>query len=99
MSVSRIESSDSGSCSSSSTSILDKLRSPTVSDLSGKRKILTNPPPPIGKRRSTTTVKKFDSKSVRPPDRVSEFPGEHLSQSAGRLFCKACREDVAVKRV
>ena len=36
MSVSRIESSDSGSCSS--TSILDKLRSLTVSDLSKKKK-------------------------------------------------------------
>lgn len=88
----------SSSGSTSSSTILDKLRSPRISDLSRKRKILSNPPPPIGKKRSTTAVRKFDPKSVRPSDRVSEFPGEHLSQSAGRLFCKACREDVAVKR-
>ena len=96
-SESSINSSDCGSSSSTSTSILNKLRPPTISDLARKRKILVNIPP-VGKRRSTTTVKKFDPKSVKPSDRVSEFPGEQLSQSAGRLFCKTCREDVAVKR-
>ena len=29
---------------------------------------------------------------------MTEFPGEVLSESAGKLFCKACRENIAVKR-
>ena len=88
------------SCESSasmSSSILDKLRPPVMSELSRRRKILLNRPP-VGKRRSITTVHKFDPKSVQPSTRVSDFPGENLSVSAGQLFCRACREEVAVKR-
>ena len=29
---------------------------------------------------------------------MHEFPGKELSESAGKLFCKACRENIAVKR-
>ena len=35
---------------------------------------------------------------VPPSKRVSEYPGELLTVSAGRLFCKACREVLSVKR-
>ena len=98
-----VSSGASGSSSSNSfsgtvrPSILERLRAPTTSELSRKRKVHVNQPP-IGKRRSVQSVRKFDPKSVRPADRASEFPGEQLVQSAGKLFCKACREDVAVKR-
>lgn len=30
--------------------------------------------------------------------RVSEFPGEHLRVSLGKLFCNACRETLSLKR-
>ncbi len=89
--------SDYSSSSSSNSSLLARLRCPAPSDLGRKRKILANKPP-LGKRRSVHTVKRFEPKSIRPSDRASEFPGELLVQSAGRLFCRACREDVAVKR-
>ena len=79
-------------------SLLEKLRSPCASELARKRKIDANSAPPTGKKRSTQDVRKFDPKSVRPSQRVSEFPGEELTESAGKLFCKACRENIAVKR-
>ena len=91
--------SNSSSCSESHpvVSLLERLHAPTVSELSRKRKINTNPPP-VGKKRSTQTVRKFNPQSVRPLQRANEFPGEQLVESAGKLFCRACRENVAVKR-
>ena len=29
--------------------------------------------------------------------RVNEFPGEMLTNSAGNLFCSACREELSLK--
>ena len=74
----------------------DQLRAPKLSELSRKRKIHSNPAPPTGKKRSVTQQKK--ALSVKPSQRVCEFSGEHLCVSAGNLFCKACRETVAIKR-
>ncbi len=51
----------------------------------------------MGKKRSVQTVRKFDPHSISPSQRASEYPGEHLVQSSGKLFCKACRETLAVK--
>ena len=73
------------------------MHAPTVSELSRKRKIHANPPP-VGKKRSTQTFRKFDPQSVWPLQRANDFPGEQLVESAGKLFCRACRENVAVKR-
>ena len=95
-------SSDAGSSSSTDSrpvvSLLEWLRAPTTSVLSRKRKIDVNPPPPVGKKRSKDTIGKFDPQSVKPSQRAKEFPGEELVDSAGKLFCRACRESVAVKR-
>ena len=78
-------------------SILDQLRVPAKSDLGRKRKIHSNPAPPLGKKLSVTQHKS-DPSSVHPSKRVSEFPWEQLCVSARKLFCKACRETVAIKR-
>ena len=77
-------------------SMLDKLRSPPMSSMSRKRSVHCNQPP-IGKKRSSGT-RRSDPKSVPPSKRVSEFTGEQLTVSAGRLFCKACRETLSLKR-
>ena len=78
-------------------SLLDKLRGPALSELSRKRKVHANPP--TGKKRSLAqTASKFDPQSIKSLQRASVFPGEYLVVSAGKLFCKACREIVAVKR-
>ena len=77
-------------------SLLDPLKSPTTSNLSRNRKVLCNPP--SGKKRSSGSFAQKDP-NVPPSARVKEFPNEELTvNSVGRLFCKACRETLSVKR-
>ena len=38
-----------------------------------------------------------DPKGVSPLDRVKAYPGENFTVSNSKLFCSACREEVAVK--
>ena len=52
-------------------------------------------PPPAGKRRSRGRGAN-EPKSVTPRQRVSEHPGEWLTVSNKRLFCKACREELSL---
>ena len=87
------------SCSSSSftetsENLLSRLRRPTSSELSRKRKIDKNPP--RGKRRSRG-LGVSDPKSVTPQQRVAEFTNEKLTVSNNKLFCSACREELSVK--
>ena len=72
--------------------LLQRLKAPKKSDLCRKRKIQSLPP--IGKKRASG----LKEPKVLPTQRVSEFPGEQLSVSLGRLFCNACRETLSVKR-
>ena len=76
----------SSECEPTATSLLYKLRPPTASDLSRKRKVHSNPPPPAGKKRSSGTSRKFDPVSVSPSHRASEFPNEELVESGGKLL-------------
>ena len=91
-------------CPSTSTSeppsILSRLRSPALSDLSRKRKVDANRVPPLGKKRASSQALNatYVRKSVKPAQRAHEFPGEHLVESVGSLFCRACRECLCVKR-
>ena len=39
-----------------------------------------------------------EPKSVTPEQRVKEFPEEKLVVSARKLFCTACREELALKK-
>ena len=81
-------------------SILSRLRSPALSDLSRKRKVDANRVPPLGKKRASSQALNatYVRKSVKPAQRALEFPGEHLVESVGSLFCRACRECLCVKR-
>jgi len=83
------------SSSSSIPSLLSVLRAPRLSDLTRKRKTQTN----RGKRKKIrpSSSATSDPKGVKPQDRVKKFPDEQLSVSAGKLFCKACREELSVK--
>ena len=76
------------------SSLLDRLKSPTVSDLSRKTKVQTNPP--RGTKRGKGAV--AAEPSVSPSDRIREFPDEQLSTVLSKLFCNACRENVSVKK-
>ena len=79
-------------------SILNALRAPTLSDLTHKRKVDSNPPPK-GKRRARG---EGASKPKRiTAARVEEFPDECLSGTGpggAKLFCTACHEELSVKK-
>ena len=76
-------------------SLLGCLRAPTASDLARKRRVSTNPP--LGTKRSKGSSSS-DPKSVSPADRVKQYPDQQLTVSAGKLFCRACREELSLKK-
>ena len=84
----------------SCSSLLDRLRSPTVSNMCRKRRIDANPPPPSDKKRSSGQSLRagYVPKSISPSQRAREFPEEQLVDSGGKLFCRACRETLCVKK-
>ena len=84
------------SSSPSIPSLLSVLRAPRLSDLTRKRKTQTNPGKPRKKTRPTSSAAS-EPKGVKPQDRLKKFPKEQLSVSAGKLFCKACREELSLK--
>lgn len=84
-------------------SVLSRLRPPVASDLSRKRKLVTNPGK--GNRRSKSSLPnsaaaKSEPKSISAKDRAKEFKDEPFTaQANGRgLFCTACRELVSLKK-
>jgi len=90
-------------CSSSSSTestMLDHLRVPTPSTLARKRKIGVNSAPPKGKKQASGQALKapYMPKGITPSHRASEFPGEQLVVSAGKLFCRACKKTLCLKR-
>lgn len=78
-------------------SLLDRLRAPQKSELSRKRAVRQNSSVTDGSRKKKPSCS-TDPKSLTPASRVREFPNENLKVSAGKLFCSACREEVALKR-
>ena len=77
-------------------SLLETLKSPTPSSLARKRTVSVNPPPK-GKRACRGAVTASNPKSVSPTQRVKENPDESLTVSNGRLFSRACREELSLK--
>ena len=73
--------------------LLDKLHSPDPSELARKRKVSTNPPH-VGQKRSKGGSACTVLKLVSPQDRVREFADDSLCVSAGKLFCRSCREEL-----
>ena len=87
-----------GSTSGSSVnSLLSRLHRPTSSELSRKRVIDRNPPK--GKKRLKGPNRRSDPKSVTPEQRLkdSRYANECVTVSMGKLFCRACREELSVK--
>ena len=39
----------------------------------------------------------MEPKSTSPAQCIKQYPGEQLDTSAGKLFCKACREEPSLK--
>ena len=96
--VTNTESTDSTDTTKEPVSLLEKLRCPTQSDLCRKRKVQTLKPTAIKKRHQAGASNPTDPKSVTALSRVKEFPGENLVVKKDKLFCSACREELALKK-
>ena len=85
---------------SSACSVLDKLKVPTKSDLARKRKI-EKPKMLIAqtKKRKSCVTNQTDLKSVSPIQCIKDFPDECLAERKGMLFCTACRDELALKKI
>ena len=82
---------------SSAVSLLNVLKAPTPSDLSRKRKIARNRPV-VGKKRVKSTNSQSNPKTVKPQQRVNEYPKEPFTVESGKLFCQGCREELPLKK-
>ena len=84
---------------SSSSSILDKLKVPTKSDLSGKCKIKKprTATAQLIKTKSSAT-NQTNPKEVYPAQHDKDFPNECLEVKNSKVFCNACREELALKK-
>ena len=77
-------------------SLLDRLRSPTPADISTKRHLRQNPPPKcvkMGKGKE-----KGDPKCISACERVKSCPNEEFIVRSIKLFCRACKEVLALKK-
>ena len=77
-------------------SLLSRLKQEPVSSLNRKRKVAQNLPHD-GKQRKPPCCLSVP-KRVTPAQRLREFPNQKLVVSAGKLFCTACKEEVALKK-
>ena len=89
--------SSSSTSRSSAVSLLSVLKAPTVSDLSRKQKIARNPAP-VGKRRAKSTTSQSNPRTIKPQQRVTEYPKEPFTVASGKLFCQGCREELPLKK-
>ena len=79
----------------STVSLLSVLKAPDLSELSRKRKVMTNPP--TGKKRAHSSCQS-NPKGIKPQQRVKEYPAEPFVVSSGKLFCQGCREELPLKK-
>ena len=88
-----------GEPSTQQPSLLDRLKCPPKSDLCRKRKVQAIKPPTAAKKQHKPgAVNPTDPKTVTASSRVKEFPNEHLVVKNSKLFCGACREEIALKK-
>ena len=72
-----------------------KLLATRLPELTRKRKIHCNTPPQ-GRQRSCGRGA-AEPKSVTPAQRAKEFPDKDIAVSNGKLFGRACREELSTK--
>ena len=87
---------DENCSTSSSTSLLERLRLPTPSNLARKRITKRNCPRGVKYVRPPRST--HNPKSVTPANRVRKYSKEPFVVSCGRLFCQVCREEVGLKK-
>ena len=77
-------------------SLLDRLRSPIPVDLAKMRQLKQNPPPKGVKRGKGK--EKGDPKNILANERVKTCPDEGFIVRNSKLFCRACKEVLALKK-
>ena len=77
-------------------SLLDRPKSPTPADLSRKRHLRQNPPPKGVK--TGKGKKKGDPIRISAGDRVKLYQNEEFIVRSSKLFCRACKEVLALKK-
>ena len=91
------DASDAGNSSSDVPSLLGRLRAASQSVLMRKRKVRVNLLLPHTGARRKKPACLTDPKGVSVLQRVNKFSGEMLINSAEKLFCSACREELSLK--
>ena len=76
--------------------LLSRLKAADRSVLCRKRSMAANPSVPSRKRSKKSSVR--CSSSVTPHQRAKEFSSEFIGLSAGKPFCRACREELSLKK-
>ena len=74
--------------SASSQSLLSRLRAPTASEITRKRKLRVNAPPHTGARKKSACAS--DPKGVSVAERAREVSDEMVTVSCGKLLCRTC---------
>ena len=77
-------------------SLLYRLRSPTPADISRKRHLRQNPPPKSVK--TGKGKKKGNPKRISTCERVKSYPNEEFIVRCSKIFCRACKEVLALKK-
>ena len=90
-----IESDSSSHSGNSAVSLLSVLKTPGMSELSRKRKVVKNLP--IGKKKAHPSCQS-NPKGIKPQQIVKEYPAEPFIVSCGMLFCQGCREELPLKK-
>ena len=88
--------SDASTVSTSVSSLLHKLRPPAPAVLARKRRLERNAPPKGTKRGKGK--EKEDPETISASERVKAYPNEELTVSNSKLFCRACRDELATKK-
>ena len=77
-------------------SLLDRLRSPTLADLARKRQLKQNPPPKGVK--GGKGKEKGGPKNISVNECVKTYPDEEFIVRNSKLFCRGCKEVLALKK-
>ena len=77
-------------------SLISVLKVPKHSDLSCSRLVAVNHKAKRPRRSSASSSS--DPQSASPSQRAREFSSEYVCVSGGKLFCKACRDELSLKK-
>ena len=93
-----MEQTTSESLQSDSPSVISLLDRPTSADLARMRQLKQNPPPKGVKRGKGKGKEKGDPKNISANEHVKTYPDEEFIVRNNKLFCRAYKEVLALKK-